>query len=267
MPGQSYRILIADDNLVNHKLIQRILAKMNHKVVSVYNGYEVLQSLQYDQFDFILMDIQMPELDGLMTTSQIIATFGPINRPVIIAMTANNTISDREECFRAGMDDYLSKPIIIKELEDKLDYWGRQLGKDRRQMKKLPALDHRQNQVISLLRIHELRSFEPDQAALLELYEVFISRCQTQLQKLQHDWIQNNIEGMRESSHGLRGSSLNYGAIQVAELLELLEDRLQSGHLHHIPDLLNQLKASVDITNQEIIAFIQSSCSSSSWRK
>jgi PAS domain S-box-containing protein len=124
------RILLAEDNLVNQKVAIRILERMGYRADIAANGLEVLDALQRQNYDVVLMDLQMPEMDGLEATRRIIQDWsglsghdrtgssvnGTKKRPRIIAMTANAMHGDRETCLAAGMDDYISKPISIEEL-------------------------------------------------------------------------------------------------------------------------------------------------------
>ena len=116
------RILIAEDNAVNQKLTVRVLQKLGYKPEIADNGLEALQALKQNSFDLILMDIQMPEMDGLETTRQVRLRTG--DQPVIIAMTANAMQGDREECMKAGMDDYISKPVKLEILISLLEKWA-----------------------------------------------------------------------------------------------------------------------------------------------
>ncbi len=111
------RILLAEDNLVNQKVGVRLLEKMGYRPDVASNGIEVLEALRRQTYDLVLMDIHMPEMDGLAATRQIRREWPPERMPRIIAMTANAFRSDREQCFAAGMDDYVSKPIRIAELQ------------------------------------------------------------------------------------------------------------------------------------------------------
>ncbi len=115
-------ILIAEDNLTNQKLADRVLSKLGYVTEKVLNGREAVDAQQLHHFDIILMDIQMPEIDGLDATRTIRLQTGP--RPVIIAMTANAMQGDREMCIQAGMDDYISKPIKLEELLKLLEKWA-----------------------------------------------------------------------------------------------------------------------------------------------
>jgi signal transduction histidine kinase/CheY-like chemotaxis protein/ligand-binding sensor domain-containing protein len=116
------RILIAEDNPVNQKLTARVLSKLGYACDIVMNGSEALNIIKENKFDVILMDVQMPEMDGLEATRIIRQQYGL--KPIIIAMTANAMQGDREECLRAGMDDYVSKPVKIDALINVLEKWA-----------------------------------------------------------------------------------------------------------------------------------------------
>jgi CheY-like chemotaxis protein len=110
------RILLAEDILVNQKLALRLLQQMGYRADVASNGLKAVQSVERQPYDVILMDVQMPEMDGLEASWQICARWPRSQRPTIIAMTANAMQGDREMCLEAGMDDYVSKPIRPDEL-------------------------------------------------------------------------------------------------------------------------------------------------------
>jgi CheY-like chemotaxis protein len=118
-------ILIAEDNVVNQKLALRVLGKLGYKPNTVKDGKEVLEEVSRVEYDLILMDVQMPEMDGLEATRMIRLCL--THQPIIIAMTANAMQGDREECINAGMDDYISKPVNIEELVIILEKWALQV--------------------------------------------------------------------------------------------------------------------------------------------
>ncbi len=114
------RILLAEDNVVNQKLALRLLERMGYRADVAANGLEALAALRRQSYDVVLMDVQMPEMDGLEATRTICREWPPEQRPRIVAMTANVMKEDREACVEAGMDDYLGKPIRVEELVDAL---------------------------------------------------------------------------------------------------------------------------------------------------
>ncbi|WP_186645710.1 response regulator [Fluviispira vulneris] len=126
------KILVAEDNVVNQKLITNILKKFGYVCDIVANGNEVLEALTRSQYDIIFMDVQMPEMDGLEATRQIIKKYPKSSsRPKILAMTAHARGAEGQVCLDAGMEGYLSKPIDMKELKQILSYWGNIINKMR----------------------------------------------------------------------------------------------------------------------------------------
>jgi CheY-like chemotaxis protein len=118
------RLLLADDNRINQKVGLHILQKLGYKADLATNGREVLQALERQQYDLVLLDLQMPEIDGLETTRQILERWPAEHRPRIIAMTGNVLLGDRERCLAAGMNDHISKPIRVTELKAALRRWS-----------------------------------------------------------------------------------------------------------------------------------------------
>ena len=113
---QRVHVLLAEDNLVNQKVALGTLNRLGYRADIAANGFEVLQALQRQHYDIVLMDVHMPELDGLDATRRIREEFPANRQPRIIAMTANAFAEDRDRCIEAGMDDYISKPVRIEAL-------------------------------------------------------------------------------------------------------------------------------------------------------
>ena len=110
------RILLAEDNVVNQKLALRLLQQMGYRADLASNGIEAIQCVTRQTYDVVLMDVQMPEMDGLEATRRIVQRWPATQRPRIVAMTANAMQGDREACLAAGMDDYVTKPIRVDAL-------------------------------------------------------------------------------------------------------------------------------------------------------
>ena len=119
----NYRILLAEDNPVNQKVALAMLRHLGYRADVAENGQKVLDLLEREKksYDVILMDIQMPEMDGLQATRQIRSRLGASEQPRIVAMTAYTMQGDREQCLAAGMDGYISKPVKMEELKDALE--------------------------------------------------------------------------------------------------------------------------------------------------
>ena len=114
------RILLAEDNVVNQKLALRLLLQMGYRADLASNGIEAIECVERQTYDIVLMDVQMPEMDGLEASRRITARWTATERPRIVAMTANAMQGDREECLAAGMDDYVTKPIRVDALVEAL---------------------------------------------------------------------------------------------------------------------------------------------------
>jgi len=113
----SLRILVADDNIVNQKVAVRLLERLGYPADVASNGLEALEAVRRQPYDVVLMDVQMPEMDGLEAARQINREFSGDRRPYLIALTANVLSSDREKCEAAGMDDFLGKPLQLQSLQ------------------------------------------------------------------------------------------------------------------------------------------------------
>ena len=124
------RVLIVEDNPVNQKLTERIFTKMGYSPVIAAHGIEALEALDKAYYDLVMMDVQMPEMDGLEATR--IIRQRKEQQPIIIAMTANAMDSDRENCLEAGMDDYLSKPIKLDQMVNVIEKWAVKINQSSR---------------------------------------------------------------------------------------------------------------------------------------
>jgi CheY-like chemotaxis protein len=115
------RILLAEDNMVNQKVALRMLSRLGYRADPVANGKEAVEAMKRQPYDLILMDVQMPEMDGVAATDAIRSLATPAKQPYIVALTANAIDGDREQYLAAGMDAYLSKPVRLQELANAME--------------------------------------------------------------------------------------------------------------------------------------------------
>jgi len=127
-PSGGQRLLLAEDNLVNQKVALSMLKRLGWSAQLARNGIEAVQAMEEGSYSIVLMDMQMPDMDGLEATQEIRRRLPSSRQPVIIALTANAMPGDREKCLASGMDDYLSKPIHPEELRAKLEHWSQRIA-------------------------------------------------------------------------------------------------------------------------------------------
>jgi len=132
------RILVAEDNTVNQKVVLALLLKLGYQAEVVSSGVEVIWSLERQSYDLVFMDIQMPEMNGDEASRRIRQRWSDEERPLIIAMTANAMQGDREKCLEAGMDDYVTKPVSIRDLQSTLERWGKYIHNQKNRRPSLP---------------------------------------------------------------------------------------------------------------------------------
>lgn len=214
---QSLQILLVEDNLVNQKVAGLLLNSLGYAADLAANGREALAALRRQSYDVVLMDIQMPEMDGLEASRRICQEWSPEERPRIIAMTANALQGDREACLAAGMDDYLSKPIAIRALERILEACPRRA-------QPLPALDE---QVFQTLQDMAGANAE----ILADLLDCYLDSAPQQLQTLTQALHQQDAALLQRTAHTLKSSSAALGALPLANLCKELEEIGRMGML------------------------------------
>ena len=221
-------IMVAEDNIVNQKLIQRMLNKMGYEPVIVGSGVKVLEALKHASFDLIFMDVQMPELDGLETARIIIQTYGNLTRPRIIAMTAFALAGDKEKCLQAGMDGYLSKPFVSDEVLSMIQKWGRPI-RSPRSSKEDVRRDESQDPSIAS-RLSQLEQ-ETDPVFVKEIIRMYIEDSPGNVDQLLAALNSGHMKGVEMAAHSLKGGTLNLGANQLSALFAEIEDRARKGEL------------------------------------
>jgi signal transduction histidine kinase/HPt (histidine-containing phosphotransfer) domain-containing protein len=211
------QVLVADDNLINQRVAVGFLRRLGYRSEVAGNGLEVLAALRRQKFDMVLLDIRMPEMDGFETMQQIQKEYPADKRPIVIAMTGNALIGDRERCLQSGMHDYLAKPVHLEKLAQVIEKWGPAPERARGE----PILDEG---IVAQIRTLQTSTGEP---LLIHVAKLFLETVPNQIKTMQENL--TNFQKLRFTAHGLKGSSLNIGAIALANRAKELEEAARLG--------------------------------------
>ncbi|WP_335009497.1 ATP-binding protein [Nostoc sp.] len=242
------RILLTEDNLVNQKIALKQLKNLGYSADIANNGKEALQLLEKIPYDLILMDCQMPILDGLETTKQIHrwqeSSFASGRRPVVIAMTANAMKQDKQMCLDAGMDDYLSKPVMKENLAAMLEHWKSVIFR----AKEIAATQQTVSTTdvdsvdlpIDWERLHQLSENNPEFE--LELLQIFVEDIQPRLEVIKIAIATHDFEQLTLQTHQIKGASANMGVITMHLAAEKLEQLAYDQERRGTTDLIVELE-------------------------
>jgi len=233
--GKPLRILLAEDNPINQKLAEVLLRKKGWEVVTVSTGIEALNSLRSQIFDIILMDVQMPEMDGYEATKIIRNLKSEIRNIPIIAMTAHALKGDREKCLEAGMDDYIAKPIKAEEFYRIISEFGN--GK---------ISISETNQQVSIDLSKALESVDNDRQLLQELTADFIDTYPSQLELLRKVIENDETEQVDRIAHSLKGNVSIFGAKTAYDLANKLELMGRQSQLEGADEVLRKLELEME---------------------
>jgi CheY-like chemotaxis protein/HPt (histidine-containing phosphotransfer) domain-containing protein len=239
------QVLLAEDNPVNQTLAMKILERLGHKVQVVNNGKEAIERAQGEEFDLILMDVQMPEMDGLEATTAIrSAEVGTGKHLPIVAMTAHAMKGDREKCLSAGMDEYLSKPIRIDELKQAISRAAqkRHMGQ---------SFQHSPFRAIGQLELL-LDSVMGDRALLAEMAELWLADSTKQERQIQEGLDSGDVMMVQRAAHALKGSVGTFQASAAQEAANQLEMSAKDGDLVGARKAFETLSTQIDLVRQDL---------------
>jgi PAS domain S-box-containing protein len=246
------RILLAEDNVVNQKLALRLLAQMGYRADLAANGLEAIAAVERQPYDVILMDVQMPELDGLEASREITGRWPRERRPRIVAMTANAMQGDRELCEAAGMDDYVTKPIRVEELVAALERGAarRDATADARAVMDAAA-DTGETGAEGSARgpapppvdpaVHEGLVTTMGDAFVAELTATFVDDGRELIATLRRSLAANDVAGFRRAAHSLKSNGETLGARRLAAQARDLEALARAERLAEVGDRLEPL--------------------------
>jgi len=253
---QRIHILLVEDNLVNQQVEIRMIDRIGYHTEAAGNGRIALEKLAHTHFDIILMDCQMPEVDGYMATREIRRREGTARHIPIIGVTAHALPADREECLRAGMDDYIAKPVMPEDLAAIIDKWVEFGNTPRSPMttpdapplqvatqfpnnRQIPAASVLDEAVLADLREYQ-NPGEPD--FVTELIGVFDEDLTNRLAQISAGLQTGDVNRVRQAAHALKGASGELGAQRMREICSRLELSTAEGSIAAAPAMARELE-------------------------
>ncbi|MRV70209.1 response regulator [Duganella sp. FT92W] len=252
------RVLLAEDNLANQEVALAMLRNLGIEAEVAANGVDVISLLERQQFDLILMDCQMPVMDGFQATAAIRAAEGPERHLPIVALTANAVAGDRQRCIDSGMDEYLSKPFTQDQLGDMLRRWLQTVQVAPRDDAATPSAASTpvaapdKDADIDMEALATIRQLRP--GLLPRVLNAWLSESPGLYQEIVEAAAQGDGGALFRAAHTLKNSSANVGARQLSQLCAELEQRGRHTQLEEVGDAIAELALHFDRTLAELTA-------------
>jgi CheY-like chemotaxis protein/HPt (histidine-containing phosphotransfer) domain-containing protein len=249
------KVLLAEDSRVNQRLAIGLLGKHGHEVTVTNNGKEAVAAFEKERFDVVLMDVQMPEMDGIEATAVLRAIERQSGRRTpIIAMTAYAMKGDREMCLEAGMDDYVSKPVRAQQLFEAIErVLHRAASKDS------PSDDAAAQEDGDVINWSEaLANAGEDRDLLKDMAALFLRDSPELWRKVQDAVASENADRLAKAAHRLKGESSVFGAHRALALALQLEEMGKNNDLAKAPQTLQQTEVELARLRRELEAFCAS---------
>lgn len=257
------RILLAEDNTINQKVTLRILDRLGYRADIAANGIEVLEAIKRQSYDAILMDVQMPEMDGVEATQQIRSMLPMEEQPWIIAMTAHALPGDREQYLHEGMDDYLSKPVRPADLVECLQRYRRpnntRFAPPIRGTGRLRAEQLEQRVAIDVTVLNRLRSAMGNGGSqlLIDLINIFLDDAPKKVAQIVAAAKLQDAQTLSDASHPLKSSSASLGARLFSELCQQLEEMGLHGNMSEAEEGAEALVAEYERVRKALLQYRQ----------
>jgi CheY-like chemotaxis protein len=244
------RVLLAEDNVVNQKLALRLLEKLGYRADVAANGLEAIEALERQPYDLLLSDVQMPEMDGLEATRQILERWPEGDRPWIVAMTAEAMSGDRERCLAAGMNDYLAKPIRVDELVAAIKRTPRREGGAP------PAAggDGPAAPIDAKVLARLSDGVGGDAEFVSELIAQFVADAPTLLDAASAGLERGDDEEVRRAAHTLKSNAATFGAHGLSQRARELEELAKRGALDDAGPRIEELRRDLAAVSEALPA-------------
>lgn len=254
MSRNNYRVLLAEDNIVNQKVAQSMLQKLGYHTDTVGSGTEALKALEMLPYDLVLMDVQMPEMDGFEATRHIRNPQSAVlNHEIpVIAMTAYAMKGDKERCMEAGMDDYISKPVSFKSLMETLQKWQ---GGTQKENRAEPA----DGKASGSLPVFDSRAFlervMDNKDLARKLIALFFKDTPKHMEGLRESIEKRDCDQVRWHAHSIKGSSANMGGMALSDIAARIEKACNQNQPDEIADYLPELDKQYELLAEELKKF------------
>jgi len=248
------RILLAEDNVINQKVALKILEKLGYRADAVANGAEVVRALETIPYDLVLMDCQMPEMDGYEATRVI---RDPSSKVVdhsipIVAMTAHVMTGDRERCLEAGMDDYVSKPVQPEKLAEAVERWIG--GKSEEEVIDAPKESPQMPEAEVFDPASLLKRVMDDKALAKTILDEFIAETPARIATLRSAVERGDADLLRREAHTLKGASANLSANGLRNVAAEMEETGRDGNLEKASTLLPQIEEHLELLKEAVVS-------------
>ena len=260
------RLLLAEDNSVNQRVALKVLERLRYRADVAGNGIEAIQALERQSYDVVLMDVQMPEMDGLEATRQIVARWPVGRRPKIVAMTADSMAGDRERCLEAGMDDYISKPIRPEELAaalERVPATRGQAGGGSASFETEPTQVGPAPQDVGVTATLERlgAALGDDPEFIAEIVASFLTDSPALIEQIRNGLQSGDADTTRRAAHTLKSNAGTFGDDPLAEACRELEATAKGGNLAGAEAQLERITseyARVCVKLEEVLAALRS---------
>ena len=252
LPKFGARVLLAEDNPINQEVAVGLLEECGCSVVVASDGREALEALERASYDLVLMDCQMPRMDGYQATASLREqeSCKEADRVPVVAITANALQGDRVRCLEAGMDDYISKPFTSEHLRDILKLWIGHLERDEHPAEDIESseaefeLDEDSEfELIHQVALDTLRRLERSgrPGMLAKVIGLYLTKSEQQMEEIRADVDTGSLEKVGRTAHALKSSSGNVGATSLADLCGLMERATKKGEVASARDLAKRM--------------------------
>ena len=245
-------ILLAEDNAINQKLALRLLQKAGYSVDVVENGLQAVNAVQKKQYSLVLMDVQMPELDGFDATRQIRALPSPTGIIPIVAMTAHAMAGDREKCLEAGMNDYLSKPLNIDEVLTVVNKYAAKVQNSSEASSEFLTESPKEPSEPALYDLKTaLPRFGDSEQNFYEFMGAFLTHLKKSVFDLENAISIQDVQKVQYYSHSIKGAAANFEISSIRLAAQGIEEEANSGQLTDAALLLEKIKSIIPLLEKD----------------